>query len=109
MRKSRNAVLLNNQPGEFFKTAAGVRQGNLFSPIMFNLSLWKVMQETFHDYHTSISIGGRHDWPTTVDLVSGSSGTNRLVDRARPYEMEVSTEKSKIMTKARTTSVQIVA
>ena len=62
------------------------------------------MQETLHDHHTSISIGGRpifmlftisHD----IDLKDGCNGelqdlTNRLVDRARAYGMEVSTEKN---------------
>ena len=33
---------------------------------------------------------------------------NRLVDRVTAYEMEVSTEKSMIMTTARTTSVRIL-
>ena len=40
---------------------------------------------------------------TSIDLMGGSSGelqdlTNRLTDRATAYGVEVSTEKSKIMT-----------
>ena len=54
---SKSAVLLNNQLGEFFRTTVGVRQGCLLSPILYNLLLEKIMQETLHDYHTSISIG----------------------------------------------------
>ena len=54
------------------------------------------MQETLQDHHTSISICG------DVDLMGGSNGelqdlTNTLVDRATAYGMEVSTERSKIM------------
>ena len=58
-------------------------------------------------YHTSISIGGRLIFnPRFVDdiaLTGGSNGelqdlTNRLVDRATAYGMEVSTENGKIMT-----------
>ena len=44
---------------EFFKTTVGVRQECLLSPILFNLFLDKIMQETLHDHHASISIGGR--------------------------------------------------
>ena len=67
------------------------------------------MQEPLHDYHTSISIGGRpicsQQFANNVDLMSGSNGelqelTNSLMDRAMAYGMEVGTEKSKIMTKS---------
>ena len=43
---SSSAVLLNSQPGEFFETTVGVRQGCLLSPILFNLLTEKIMQET---------------------------------------------------------------
>ena len=65
------------------------------------------MQETLHDYHTSISIGGRYicnlRFADDVDLTVDSNGelqdfTNRLVDKASASGMEVGTEKSKIMT-----------
>ena len=56
---SSSAVLLNNQMGEFFRTSVGVRQGCLLSPVLFNIFLERIMQETLHDHHTSISIGGR--------------------------------------------------
>ena len=65
------------------------------------------MQKTSHDHHTSTSISGRHvcnlRFSDDSDLMGGSNGelqdlTNRLVDRVTAYGMEVSTEKSKIMT-----------
>ena len=65
------------------------------------------MQETLHNHHTSISIGGRPicnpRFADDVDLMGGINGefqdlTNRLVDRATEYGMEVSTGKIKIMT-----------
>ena len=65
------------------------------------------MQETFHDQHTSIFIGGRPicnlRFADDIDSVEGSNAevqdlANRLVDRARTYGIEVSTEKSKLMT-----------
>ena len=63
------------------------------------------MQEILHDHHTSISIGGKpmHNLRFVDDIEGGSNGefqdlTNRLVDKAMAYGMEISTEKSKIMT-----------
>ena len=89
------------------ETAVGVRQERLLSPILFNLCLDKIIQETAHDQYTSISIGGRAICNLRVDddidLRGRSNGefqdlTNRLVDRETAYGMEVSNEKSKIMT-----------
>ena len=66
--------------------------------------LEKIMQETFHDYHTLISVGGRPisilQFADDIDLMDGNNDelqdlTNRLVDRATACEMEVSTEKRK--------------
>ena len=56
---SSSAVLLNSQLGEFFETTLGAHQGCLLPPILFNLFLEKMIQETLHDHHTSISIGER--------------------------------------------------
>ena len=64
------------------------------------------MQETLHDHHTPISIGGRPICNlgfAGVVLMGGSCGklqdlTYRLVDRVTTYGMKVSTKKSKIMT-----------
>ena len=98
---------MNNQLGEFFKTTVGVRQGCLLSPILFNLVLPKIMQETLHDHHTSTSFGGRPlcnlRFVDDIDLMGGSNYelqalTNRLVHRAMAYKIENSTEKSKIVT-----------
>ena len=65
------------------------------------------MQETLHDHKTSISIGSRPicnlQFADDIDVMGGSNGelqdlTNRLVDRATAFGIEVSTEMSKIMT-----------
>ena len=67
----------------------------------------KIIQETLHYHHTSISIGERPtcnlQFANDIDVMGSSNGEltdliNRLVKIATAYEMEVSTEKSKTMT-----------
>ena len=74
--------------------------------ILLNLFLEKIRQETLHDRYTSISIGGRPicnlRFADDVDLMGVSNGelqdlTNRLLEREMAYEIEVNTEKSKIV------------
>ena len=76
------------------------------------------MRETLHDHHTSISIGGRPicnlRFANEIDFMDSSNGelqdlTNRFVDRAMAYGMEVSTENSKIMTNSTNNIRQILA
>ena len=104
---SGSAVLLNTQLWEYLKTTVGVRQGCLLSSILFQK---KITQEALHDQQASLSIGGspyaNYDSPTTSTLcaevvVNFIDLTNRLVDRATTYEMEVSKENT------RTTLMQI--
>lgn len=101
-----SAVLLNNQVGEYFKTTVGVRQGCLLSPTLFNLFLENIMRETLHNFHSTISIGGRITnnlrFADDIDLMGGSNNelqdlTGRLENRAGAYGMEVSSEKSKVL------------
>ena len=107
IEQSSSAVLWNSQLGEFFEITVGVRQGCLLSPILFNLFLEKIMQEKFHDHHTSISICRRPicnlQFTNDIRHMGSSSGelqnlTKRLVARATAHGKKVSTEKSKIMT-----------
>ena len=99
---SSSAVLLNNQQGEFFQTTVGVRQGCLLSPVLFNIFLEKIMQETLQDHHTSISIGHFNlRFADDIDLMGGSNTelqalTDKLDNRASAYGMEVSTKKSEL-------------
>ena len=89
---SSNAVLLNSQLGEFVRTTVGVCQGCFLSPILFNLFLEKIMQETLHDHHIIISIGEGSicnlRFADEIDLMGGSNGelrdlTNRLVNHSK--------------------------
>ena len=69
--------LLINQLGELFQTTVGIRHGCLLSPVLFNLFLEIIMQETLQDHHTSISIGGSPlcnlQFADDIDLVEGSN------------------------------------
>ena len=95
---------MNSQLREFFKTTVGVREECLLSSILFNLFLEQIMQEALHGHHTSISIGGRPicnlRFADDIDLMGSSNGelqdlTNRLVDKAKAYGMELSTQKAR--------------
>lgn len=78
------------------------------------------MLETLHDFHTSISIGGRPicnlRFADDIDLMADNEAklqnlTTRLKKPAGRYSMEVSSEKSKVMvdshTDQRTTSITL--
>ena len=52
--KSNNAVLLNNQLGELFRTTVGVLQGCPLSPVLFNMFPENIMQETLQDFNTTV-------------------------------------------------------
>ena len=81
-KNSSSVVFLKSQLRAYFKTTVGVRQGCLLSSILLNLFLEKIMRETLHDRHTSISIGGGG---SNVEL---QDPTNTLVDRAAAYGMK---------------------
>ncbi|CAH1250101.1 Hypp8767 [Branchiostoma lanceolatum] len=104
--KASSAVFLNNRVGEFFRTTVGVHQGCLISPVLFNLYLEKIIQDTLQDHHTSISIGGRRicnlRFADDIDLLAGTNTelqdlTDKLTQSTGSFGMEVSTEKSKVM------------
>ena len=97
------------------KTTISVRR--LLSPILFNLVLEKIMQETLHEHHTSISIGERPirklQFADDIDLMGGSKGelqdvTNGLVDRAAAFGMKATQKRARSWPTARITSVQIL-
>ena len=99
---SGGAVLLNSHLRDFFKATVGVRPC-LLSLILFNLFL-EIMQETLHNHHTSISIGGKPicnlQFADDIDRMGGSNGerqdlNNRLVDRETAYGMEISTDRAR--------------
>ena len=64
-----NPILINNQIREFFKTMIGIRQGCFLSPGLFKTFLKKIIQETLHNHHCSLSISAGPS-PTFVLLMT---------------------------------------
>ena len=100
------AVLLNVQIGESFRLTVGICEGCILLPVLFNIYLEKIMQDTLQDYHTSITMGGRYicnlRFADDIDLLGGKNHelqdiTDKLVVSAGAYSLELSTEKSKVM------------
>ena len=102
-----SAVLVQGTTGEWFHTSVGVRQGCLLSPTLFNIFIDDIMTHALENFNGTISIGGR---PITnlrfADDIDGISGkedeltelVHNLDTAAAKFGMEISAEKTKIMT-----------
>ena len=105
--KSTSAVCFNNSTGDWFKTSVGARQGCLLSPTLFNILLERIMTDALEDHAGTVSIGGRTITNLRfADDLDGLAGTEtelaNLVERldktSAAYGMQISAEKSKLMT-----------
>ena len=67
-KDSSRALLLNRHLSNFFRTAVGVSQGSLLSPVLFNIYLENIVQETLNDFQTSISNNIDLPWGTAAEL-----------------------------------------
>ena len=114
---SNSAVILNNKTEDFFHTTVGVRQGCMLSPVLFNIFLEQIMQETLHNHKSTISVGGmiinNLRFADDIDLIAGTNSelqelTNRLSEASKDYGMEVSKEKSKTMVNSKNESATIM-
>ena len=101
--KAQSAVLFNGSTGEWFRTTAGVRQGCLLSPTVFNLFLERIMCAALDDHESSVSIGGQltTNFRFVDDIVvnadeEGEAGV--LVDRLDRTTTRYKIDKSKVMT-----------
>ncbi|GFR67467.1 hypothetical protein ElyMa_001998200 [Elysia marginata] len=100
----------NKNIGDWFRTTVGVRQGCLPSPTLFNISLERIMTDALDDHVGTVSIGGR---PITnlrfADDIDGLAGNVcelaslvvQLDEASSNFDMEISAEKTKIMTNSK--------
>ena len=95
--KATSAVYLNGDIGDWFRTTVGVRQGCLLSPTLFNIFLERIMTDALEDHQGTVSIGGR-----TITNLRFADEIASLVDRldktSAAFGMEISAEKTKLMT-----------
>ena len=104
--KVNSAVLFNSSIGDWFRTAAGIRQGCLLSHTLFNILLERIMTHALEDHEGTVSIGGR----TITNLhfaddIGASAGEEEepaklveCLDKASTaYDTEISAEKTKLI------------
>ena len=105
--KATSAVQMNGSIGEWFRTTVGVRQGCLLSPTLFNIFLERIMSDALEEHDGKISIGGRNitnlRFADDIDsLAEEQQELEALVESldktCTRYKMEISAEKTKLMT-----------
>ena len=105
--KATSAVLFNGSIGDWFRTTIGVRQGCLLSPTLFNIFLERIMTDALEDHEGTVSSGGRIITNLCfADDIDGLAGeeeelanvVKRLDKASTAYSMEISAEKTKLMT-----------
>ena len=105
--KATSAVFVQGAVGDWFHTSVGVRQGCLLSPTLFNVFLERIMTDALEDHNGTVSIGGRVitnlRFADDIDGLAGSekelaSLVNHLDKTSNRYGMEISGEKTKLMT-----------
>ena len=105
--KATSAVLLNGSIGDWFRTTVGVRQGCLLSPTLFNIFLERITTDTLEDHEGTVGIKGRtianFRFSDDIDGLAGEEEelanlVERLDKASTAYGMEISAEKTKLMT-----------
>ena len=105
--KATSAVCFNGSTGGWFRTTVGARQGCLLSPILFNIFLERIMADALEDHKSTVSIGGRTisnlRFADDIDGLAGSelelaNLVERLDETSTTYGMQISAEKTKLMT-----------
>ena len=104
--KATSAVLFNSSIGDWFRTAVGVRQGCLLSPIFLNIFVERIMTDALDDHEGTVSIGGKTTtnlcFADDIDRLAGEEAElAKLVEcldkASTAYIMKISAEKTKLM------------
>ena len=99
-----SAVIFNSSIGDWFRTTVGVRQGCLLSPTLFKFFLERIMTDALGNHQ---GIGGRTitnlRFANNIDGLAGDEQelanlVERLEKTYTSYGMEISAEKTKLMT-----------
>ena len=105
--KATSAVYYNSSVGEWFRTTVGVRQGCLLSPTLFIIFLERIMTDALENHEGSVGIGSRTitnlHFADDIDALAGNEDgliklINHLDTTSTKYGMEISAEKTKLMT-----------
>ena len=105
--KATSAVLFSSSIGDWFRTTIGVRQGCLLSPTLFNIFLERIVTDALEDHEGTVSIGGRTitnlRFADDIDGLAGEEEelanlVEHLDKASTAYGMEISAEKTKLMT-----------
>ena len=112
--KSTSADLFNGSIGDWFRTTIGVRQGCLLSPTLFSIFLERIMTDALEDHEGTVHIGRAITNLRFADYIDGLAGeeeelanlVERLDKASTAYSMEISAEKSKLMTNNTMASTQ---
>ena len=105
--RATSAVLFNSSIGDWFRSTVGVRQECLLLSTLFNIFLESIVTDALEDHEGTVSIGGRTITNLRfADDIDGFAGEEeelaKLVERlnkaSTAYGMEISAEKTKLMT-----------
>ena len=105
--KATSAVLFNSSIGDWFRTTVGVRQERLLSPTLFKIFLERLMTDALEEHEGTVSIGGgtitNLRFSDDIDGLAGQEEEPaklvlRLDKASTPYGIEISAEKTKLMT-----------
>ena len=105
--KASSAVLFSSSIGDWFRTTVEVRQGCLLSLTLFNMFLARITTDALEDHEGTVSIGGRTITNLRLadyidSLAVEEEELAKLVERldkaSTAYGMEISAEKTKLMT-----------
>ena len=102
--KATSAVQMNGSLGEWFRTTVGVRHGYLLSPTLFNIFLERIMSDALeeHDEKVSRNITNLR-FANDIDAVAEEeqeleAQVESFGTTCKRYKMEISAEKTKLMT-----------